>query len=95
MKITLDIVLQRFHNIKLHMRNNISCACSLLNRIDFFVLYSRLPRFIWGDEDGGYGEKLLCEQKPRLNVVDRYAMAVQKDYCIIASPLAIILRKLQ
>ena len=28
------------------------------------------------------GEQLLCERKPGLNVVDRYAMVVKKDSCI-------------
>ena len=27
------------------------------------------------------GEQLLHERKPRLNVVDRYAMVVKKDSC--------------
>ena len=32
-------------------------------------------------------KKLLCEQKPGLNVVDRYAMVVKKDSCIIIGHL--------
>ena len=28
------------------------------------------------------GEQLLCEQKPRLDVVDRFAKAAKKDSCI-------------
>ena len=29
----------------------------------FFVLYSRLPHFIWGDVDGGYGGTIALLMK--------------------------------
>ena len=59
----------------------------LSNTTYFFILYSRLPRFIWGDEDGGYEERLLWERKPGLNVVDRYAMVMKKDSYVTVSHL--------
>ena len=32
-------------------------------------------------------EQLLCERKPGLNVVNRYAMVVKKDSCITVGHL--------
>ena len=38
-----------------YSHKNIFSARQLAHRTDFFVLYSRLPYFIWGDKDSGYG----------------------------------------
>ena len=69
------------------LRKNSSRTRCLLNRTDFYGFYSRLPLFIWEIRTAVMVKKLLCEQKPGLNVVDRYAMVLKKDSCIIVGHL--------